>query len=206
MNESEQKNKTENLESIQKIQNWYVVWLGNAGKKYTTTRHNAAWIIAHNEFSKSEWKEHKYSPTFVYEQLKQHGTITHMCPLTLMNHSGQVLNWFAQKQDLTHKNIIVIHDDYHLPMGTIKISHNRGDAGHNGVASVTRHIKTKNYTRIRIGIGEHPEYIPLEKYVLMPFSSYEVSVLEKQSARVFQMIQHIIVNGVESAMNQWNGK
>lgn len=126
------------------------IGLGNPDKKYENTRHNVGHLlISRLPASKSHLKSDNY-----------------------MNESGI----FVQKQIHFYKidpsDLYLIHDDLDLPVGEWRLQFDRGPAGHHGVESVIEHLGTQAFWRIRIGIGK-PEIIPVEKYVLQPFSAEE---------------------------------
>jgi len=127
------------------------IGLGNPGKKYENTRHNVGhMVIDHLPQEKNILKSDTY-----------------------MNESGI----FVQKQVHFYKinlnNLYVIHDDLDLPVGEYRLQFDRGPAGHHGVESIIQHLGTQTFNRIRVGIGHPPSNIPVEDYVLKPFTSEE---------------------------------
>lgn len=167
-----------------------IVGLGNPGEKYNNTRHNAGFMTL-NFFAKKEnlvWKfDKKFNISFI-----KHKDTFFIKPLTFMNNSGQAVALFMNYYKLLPKKIglikqknsdlsqilTVIHDDLDIKLGKYKISIDSRAAGHNGVQSIIDHLKTKNFTRIRIGIKNHkPEQMPVEKYVLQDFDEEEMGVV-----------------------------
>lgn len=167
--------------------------LGNPGDKYIKSRHNAGWIFLDNLLSNPSWQESKKFNAYIYKD----GDTLYLKPLTYMNNSGEsirkVLNYygllekklglfFKDNQDL-NQVLTVIHDELDLDFGKLKISHDSGSAGHKGVASIISHLKTKHFTRLRIGIKNAllKTKIPTENFVLQSFSKEELESLKNIS-------------------------
>lgn len=166
-----------------------VVALGNPGDKYEKSRHNAGWIFLDNLISSPDWQENKKFNALIHKEID---TI-YVKPLTFMNNSGEsvrkVMNFYGllprslgiitkKNQDLSD-TLTVIHDELDLDFGKEKISRDSGSAGHRGVASIINHLKTKNFTRLRLGIKNEllKNKIPAEKFVLQNFSKEELNDL-----------------------------
>ncbi len=132
-----------------------IVGLGNPGKEYETTRHNAGRnaveLVAKNE-DFNEFVFNKTSNALVSKGTIEKENVTLVLPETMMNLSGKAVAAFV-KSPKAAKNLLVIHDDLDLPVGTIKMVFGRGSGGHKGVESVMRALKTKDFARIRIGIS-----------------------------------------------------
>lgn len=185
---------------------YLIVLLGNYGEKYATTRHNVAWIIGDEIFSPNEyhWKYSKYADADYVELSYGNESLVVVKPRTLMNRSGQSVNFFKKEYDIKNKHIIVVHDDIALDHGEVKLSFNRGSGNHNGVASVFNHINGKDCTRVRIGIG-HPDPVPMRDYVLMKMSPKEIELLEFETATKSKNIfKAVIRDGYQQAMNTYN--
>ena len=99
------------------------------------------------------------------------------------------------------EKLIVIYDDLDLPLGTLKISYNRGSGGHKGLESIIRALKTKEFIRIRIGIGKKKD---VEKHILGNFTKLETDTLKKVFKKVSEAVEVIVEEGREIAMNQFN--
>ena len=132
-----------------------IVGLGNPGKEYEKTRHNAGrnaveLLAKQNDFD--EFVFNKTSNALVSKGSIEKENATLVLPETMMNLSGKTVSTFI-KSPKAAKNLLVIHDDLDLPLGTIKMVFARGSGGHKGVESVMRAIKTKEFARIRIGIS-----------------------------------------------------
>lgn len=168
-----------------------IMGLGNPGKEYEQTRHNLGFMIL-DELARQEnltWKKDSKSNALVAEGI---GYLL-VKPQTYMNVSGKTASTLLRYYNLVSKSLFglkkdsdlssiltVIHDELDLPLGTYKTSVNSSSAGHNGVQSIITHLKTKNFTRVRIGINtEARKQIPGDKFVLQSFNKHEEEVIKK---------------------------
>ena len=173
-----------------------IVGLGNPGLKYKNTRHNAGFmaIDAFIENHKQEIKSQKEKYNAIITELKfKDRKIIIAKPLIFINNSGKTIKEIIKYWRINIKNLYIIHDDIDLPLGTVRISKNIDSAGHKGVQSIINELKTKNFTRIRIGIRptETNSYkkIPTDKFVLEKFSKNEKSVIEKAIKKIIEIIE-----------------
>lgn len=154
-----------------------IVGLGNPGKKYKNTRHNVGFQVI-DEFAKeNNFPEFKLSKKF-NALVSEKGNIILVKPQTFMNKSGKAVK--ALLKNTTRTALVVIHDDIDLPLGKIRISKNRGSAGHKGVESIIKEIGFKNFTRFRIGISPKtgkPKNV--ERYVLQKLNKEEEKVIRE---------------------------
>lgn len=162
-----------------------IVGLGNPGEKYKKSRHNAAWIFLNSLLGEETWRENKKFNALVLER----NGLTFLKPLTYMNNSGysvrKIMDYYGlipKKFGLISKKghdfndtLTLIHDELDIEFPKYKISKNSGSAGHNGVASVINQIKSKSFSRLRLGIANPllRDRIPAEKFVMQNFSQEE---------------------------------
>jgi peptidyl-tRNA hydrolase, PTH1 family len=158
----------------------FIIGLGNPGKKYVHTRHNAGYMAVDALSDKLglKWKTDK---RFKAEICENEGLVM-VKPQTFMNLSGEsvraILGYY--KIESPQETLTVIHDDLDIEFGKYKISTDSRSAGHNGVQSIIDNLKTKSFTRVRIGIKtDLREKIPAEKFVLDRFSKEEQLILNK---------------------------
>lgn len=164
-----------------------IIGLGNPGKKYENTPHNAGFSALDLFIEKNSL------PTFSLVKKLQSEISEAMIggikvilvkPLTFMNLSGTAIKKVLseikpQSESLIKLKIIVIHDDIDIPIGDIKISENRGAAGHKGVLSIIKELGTKDFTRVRIGILPDKKYITTDIFVLRRLPEKEKNLLKK---------------------------
>ena len=164
-----------------------IVGLGNPGKKYEKTRHNIGAEII-NELESLNLKN-----------------VILIKPTTFMNESGKVVKGLLKSHRLSPKNLIIIHDDLDLPLGKIKISFNRGAAGHKGVESIIKELKTKSFIRFRVGIQSKLNKIKnIEKFVLEKFTKSEEKIIKEIIQKTTEAVELLLEQGLEKTMNQFN--
>ena len=155
-----------------------VIGLGNPGTRYQHTRHNIGFLVIdalHNHLSMPEWKERKILSAHVAEGGDDDRGVILGKPTTFMNESGKAVVQLVKKYP--RAELVVIHDDLDLAFGKIKISRNSSSAGHNGVQSIINALGTKDFTRVRIGIGRPSDGTPADEFVLHHFTPEELSAL-----------------------------
>ncbi len=164
-----------------------IVGLGNPGKEYELTRHNAGWL-ALAKFAEIENLTSKKSSKLqaeIFDYKVGRNKVVLAKPQTFMNNSGISVQIMMNFYRLTSKDIVVIHDDKDIPVGEIRVQSNRGPAGHNGIKSIIEHIGTQDFTRIRIGVG------PADKEKIEVISDF---VLNKFTKDEFKILQPTFVN------------
>lgn len=140
------------------------------------------------------------------------GSYKVLVPDTYMNLTGKAVAKLVKSKKAAEK-LIVVHDDLDLPLGTIKVSWNRGPGGHNGVLSIIKAVKTEEFTRVRVGISPSTPSgklkkpmgaAPVEKFILGEFSKKEMEGLKKISKKVTEALEIILKEGTVRAMNVCN--
>ncbi len=132
-----------------------IVGLGNPGGKYQYTRHNIGYMAIDNIISaQQDYKIKKKFNSIIYETIIDKNKTILIKPETYMNNSGDAVSQIANFYKIDSKNILVLHDELDIPFGKIRIKSGGGNAGHNGLKSISKKIDN-NYTRVRLGIG-HP--------------------------------------------------
>jgi PTH1 family peptidyl-tRNA hydrolase len=161
-----------------------IVGLGNPGKQYENTRHNAG-FLAVDDFlreEKPEW-EKKFNALFCRRSLAHDTDTAWLKPQTLMNESGKAVRQAAEFYKIdASQDLLVIHDDIDLPLGAVKPADNSSSAGHKGVQNIIDLLGTQEFHRLRIGIeSRQDKSIPqTEKYVLERLSAGEQDQLSKE--------------------------
>jgi peptidyl-tRNA hydrolase, PTH1 family len=151
-----------------------IVGLGNIGEKYQYTRHNVGFMVI-DKMTKNLTTSNINNSNFQSTLLKS-GYNLFSKPTTFMNNSGDAVHAIKEYYKINLENIIVIHDDLDLPFGTVKFKIGGGHGGHNGLRSLDAHI-TKEYIRVRIGIGKPSDKSDVANYVLSNFSKEEMNKL-----------------------------
>ncbi len=184
---------------------YYIIALGNPGRQYEGTRHNIGFAVA-DAFA------HAYELDAPRSSSRYHGRLTEgvlvdtgvtvLWPETYMNNSGEAAVALVPR-DQTH-HLIVVYDDVALPLGKIRISVGGGAGGHNGVKSLIERLHTPEFVRVRLGVGDAPAGVSLERHVLGRFAPEEVPVVEKLINDAVAALEQIVRNGVDAAMNGVN--
>ncbi len=171
-----------------------IVPLGNPGKEYENTRHNAGRVVL----------------SHITEDIKNISMCEVFMPTTFMNESGKAVSEYLKYHE--GRELIVVYDDKDLPVGSIRISYDRGDGGHNGVKSIIESLGTKDFIRIRIGIAKinedgtvnTPTGEDVAKYVLGRMSEEEIIAMKVISTNVLGAIKMIASDGYQKAMEVYN--
>jgi len=173
---------------------YIIIGLGNPGEKYKNTRHNAGRMAA--------------------ELIEKSGQVSakFITPDTFMNKTGAFVAKYVKSKKVAEK-LVVIYDDLDLPLGAFKVAFNRGSGGHRGLDSIIRALKTREFTRIRIGIAsttpsgkiKKPKGdVAVEKFILSDFRKPETEILKKVLKKVAEAAAVICEDGREVAMNKYN--
>ena len=194
---------------------WIFVGLGNPGGEYAATRHNAGRIVL-EEFRAahelSAWEKKKTYDALISKGEAAGAEVLLIEPETFMNESGRSLVPLVKSKKQAQQ-LVVIHDDIDLPLGTWKFSFNRGSGGQKGVESIMATLKTKAFIRIRIGVlPTTPTGKPkkpkgddaVHKFILGKFKEEEMTVLKKNAKEVTKGIETLMKEGLEKAMGEWN--
>lgn len=182
-----------------------VVGLGNPGERYAQTRHNAG-VLAIDvllERTGGRLKSHK-SGCLVAEVALGGSRVVLARPTTYMNESGRrvrgLVTWYKQPVE----NLIVVHDEIDIPFGEVRVKSGGGTAGHNGLGSIVNHLGTKDFARVRVGVGRPPGAKGAAGHVLAGFSSSERKELPFLLVAAADAVEAIVAGGVERAMNEFN--
>ncbi len=188
---------------------YIIVGLGNPGEEYKGTRHNTGRMIV-EDFAKAkkfpDWELDNKSNALKSESKIKKEKVMLLLPETFMNNSGNAVMKVITSKKKAGKNLIVIHDDLDLPLGKFKISFARSSAGHKGVESVIKKIKTEKFVRIRAGTcpKKKPEGKDLIKFLMGKFTPKELSIFKKTSKKIISALEMIISEGLEKAMSKCN--
>ena len=168
-----------------------IVGLGNPGKKYKKTRHNAGFLAIDKIVSNFNFSSPAFQPKFnaeISEGMINDKKIILAKPQTFMNDSGRAVREIMDYYKIDVENVTIIHDDIDISLGKYKIITNRSSAGHKGVQSIIDHFGTKDFLRIRIGIEIENRKTPTEKFVLEKFGKEEMKIVEKVIEEIIEKI------------------
>ncbi len=188
---------------------YLVVGLGNPGKEYARNRHNVGFMVADlvAERIGAKFGRHKRAVADVAEGRLGIGgpRVVLAKPLTYMNLSGGPVTALAQFYKVPPGQIVAVHDELDLPYGQVRAKIGGGEGGHNGLRSMSRSLATKDYARVRFGIGRPPGRQDPADYVLSDFSAAERKELEFLVDRAADVTEAVVVRGVEWAQNAYHG-
>jgi PTH1 family peptidyl-tRNA hydrolase len=184
-----------------------IVGLGNPGAEYAKTRHNAGFLIVEKLALqwKADWRSER---KFVAKMAKavHGGKKILLCePQTFMNLSGEAVSAVVKYYQVPLAHVLVVVDDADLPLGEIRLRPGGGSGGHHGLESVAQHLGSKEYARLRVGIGRKNEARQITGHVLGRFSADENAVLEQVLERATGQIECWLKSGLQKAMSQFNG-
>jgi PTH1 family peptidyl-tRNA hydrolase len=181
-----------------------ITGLANPGAEYEHTRHNAgAWFVEEivNNIHARLRMEAKYHG--LHGLVRIHDQSCHLLiPTTFMNHSGQAVRACMNYHKIPEDAILIAHDEIDLPVGTIKLKFDGGDGGHNGLKDIIRHLNTKKFYRLRIGVGRPDHSKDVVDYVLHPPSKAERQKIDDAIQRALQALPYILSGETHKAMQQ----
>ena len=185
---------------------YLLVGLGNPGRQYRNNRHNIGFMLIDRlaerlkvSFSRVE------SKALVTKATYQDQRLILAKPQTYMNLSGQSVGALLRYYKIPLVNLLVAYDEVDLPLGTIRIRPSGGSAGHRGMKSIFERLGTQDFPRLRLGVGRPPGRMDAASYVLQDFSNDESEIVSTLLEQGVDAILVYIHDGLETAMNQYNG-
>jgi len=183
-----------------------LIGLGNPGREYQTNRHNFGFMLIDRLAVRINARGLKVqSKAIVTSGMYQDRKLILAKPQTYMNLSGQSIQGLANFYKLPLENLLVAHDDLDIPFGTIRMRPGGGPGGQKGVASTIERLGTKDFARLRLGIGRPPGRMDPSAYVLQDFSRDETKMLSELLDRAADAALEFVINGLDKAMNKYNG-
>lgn len=188
---------------------WLIVGLGNPGPEYEKTRHNIGQMVL-DELAKEvggSFKKHSKASAVVVEGRLGFGgpKVILMKSLGYMNTSGGPVSAVAKFYGIDPEHIIVVHDELDIPFDTIKLKIGGGEGGHNGLRDITKALGTKDYYRVRTGIGRPPGRMDTADFVLKPFSSTEAKDLPFLISNAADATVMLIKEGLQATQQRYHG-
>ena len=187
-----------------------VCGLGNPGSEYQATRHNVGWWLLDELHKQGRFERFRRvgNAQAAEARLEDHDVLL-LKPLTYMNESGSAVAEVVEQFGLPLENLLVVCDDFQLPLGQLRVRSNGSDGGHNGLYSIIYNLQSDQFPRLRCGIAS--SFTPKEKtlmasYVLEPFRRDELPDVQAMIERGNNACLTVIEEGLIPAMNQYNSK
>ena len=188
------------------VYDWLIVGLGNPGKKYEFTRHNAGFLCLDVFADANQVKIDRLKFKALIGECRIRGKrCLLMKPQTFMNLSGEAVREAVQFYKIPPERLLVLFDDINLDPGRMRIRRKGKDGGHNGIKNIIYHLGADTFPRIKIGVGAkpHPDY-DLADWVTSPFSKEDLSALRKVADNCCKAIELIVGDDIDAAMGQFN--
>lgn len=183
-----------------------IVGLGNPGHEYDQTRHNMGFMVLDELANRWNFSFNKQKFGGLYSQVvKNNEKIILLKPQKYINLSGEVVKNFISYFKINVKDILVISDDLDLEVGKYKLRYKGGSGGHNGLKNIERHISTKEYKRIKIGISNN-KLIDTKDYVLGKFTEVEKNIVKDTINDIIPILDDYLVMSFDNLMNKYNKK
>lgn len=178
--------------------------LGNPGKQYEFTRHNAGFLMADFYARRHDFSINRIKFKGLTREIVVNGEkALFLKPQTFMNMSGESIREAADFYKVPVEDILVIYDDLSLELGRLRIRRKGTDGGHNGIKNIIYHMQSDTFPRVKIGIGEK-RFGDLRNFVLSPFSNSNLEILREIAKINMDVIDTFIKDGVDAAMNRYN--
>ncbi|HDL04163.1 MAG: aminoacyl-tRNA hydrolase [Candidatus Zixiibacteriota bacterium] len=182
-----------------------VIGLGNIGEKYAGTRHNLGFEVLDLVFEKLGLEDRKSGPFYYRAEKKIDDRIVRFVwPTTYMNNCGIAVSHALAEFGVSPEDMLVVVDDYNLPLGKLRIRLKGSDGGHNGLESIINHLKSRDFPRLRLGIGPIPENIGSIDFVLGRFSCEEAGNKKKMLEKAGDVVLYSFNHRLEEAMTIYN--
>ncbi|HEY1173805.1 MAG TPA: aminoacyl-tRNA hydrolase [Verrucomicrobiae bacterium] len=187
---------------------YLIVGLGNPGSRYANTRHNAGFLLV--EELASKWGANWTDSASLHSRLamaRAGERKVWLCqPQTYMNDSGLAVQAVVSYYRVPLENVVVVVDDADLPIGEIRLRGSGGTGGHHGLESIEKHLGSRQYARLRVGIGRQEQDVrQIAGYVLGQFGAEERELFGKVAKRASDQIDCWLTRGLGVAMSQFNG-
>lgn len=183
-----------------------IVGLGNPGAEYADTRHNAGFLLVEKLAArwKCDWANERKFRARIAKTAYNNKRVFLCEPQTFMNLSGETVGALKNFYQLPLAQLMVVADDADLPLGTVRLRSSGSSGGHHGLESVEQHVASREYARLKIGIGRKDGLREITNHVLGRFDSAENELLGKVLDRASRQVETWLDAGIEKAM-QWNG-
>jgi len=187
------------------VDRWLVVGLGNPGPEYAGNRHNAGFMVLDELAARAggRFKAHRSRAEVLEGRLAGVPAVLAK-PLSFMNLSGGPVKALSDFYKVDPARVVVVHDELDIPYGALRAKLGGGDNGHNGLKSITKSLATKDYLRVRFGIGRPPGRMDAAAYVLRDFATAERKDLAFLVDRASDVVESLIKVGLEPTQNAFH--
>lgn len=185
-----------------------IVGLGNPGAEYAKTRHNAGFMLADllAKRWRADWTNEKKFQSRIAKTERDGRRVVLCEPQTFMNLSGEAVGTLVKFYQVRPRSeLVVAMDDADLPLGEIRLRPSGSSGGHHGLESIEQHLGSREYARLRIGIGRKDGAREISGHVLGRLNASEMAVMEKVLARAAEQIECWLAHGLQKAMSHFNG-
>jgi PTH1 family peptidyl-tRNA hydrolase len=184
-----------------------IVGLGNPGAEYAKTRHNAGFALVEKLAArwKADWKNERRFGARIARVERNDGRVLLCQPQTFMNLSGEAVGALKNFYQLPLERLLVAVDDADLPLGEIRLRASGSSGGHHGLESIERHLNSREFARLRVGIGRADGAREITDYVLSGFSSTEAALADTVLSVACDQAECWLDAGIQKAMSQFNG-
>jgi len=181
---------------------WLVVGLGNPGPSYAKNRHNAGFMVLDVLAARAggRFKSHRARADVLEGRLAGARAVLAK-PRSFMNESGGPVKALRDFYKVPVERLVVVHDELDIPFGAVRLKQGGGDNGHNGLRSITKSLATREYPRVRFGVGRPPGRMDAAAFVLKDFSAAERRDLDLEVDRAADAVEALIADGLAAAQN-----
>ena len=185
---------------------WLVAGLGNPDERYAITRHNVGRMVADELATDAgeRFRKVRFLPTEVAEVRLGDERVLVARSTRYMNESGTSYASLAKKHDIDPAHVIAVHDELDIPAGTIRVKLGGGTAGHNGLRSLERSLRSREFLRVRVGIGRPPGRQEPADFVLQPVAARDRADLALLVSHAADAVRSLIADGLERTQDRFN--
>lgn len=187
--------------NIQKV----IMGLGNPGEQYEKTRHNFGFMVVDRLADKKQLSFCLSGKPYVWSETDIVSVGVCLCkPLTYMNNSGVAARDILHSYNLTPEDLLVIYDDINLPLGKVRLRKRGSSGGHRGIQSIIDQLESREFPRLRLGIGPQDEGVAAEDYVLDNFRKAEIPIAKNVIETAAKVAEDFLSCDIEHVMNRYN--
>lgn len=190
--DSLERQSTSTPDQAKKYSRILVVGLGNPGAKYDGTRHNIGFEVLDNLID--DWSEDKKRKGLRAKKFIDGVEVHFLKPQTFMNLSGVSVQAYCAYYDISPRAVIIVHDEVDISFGDIRTKCGGGSAGHNGIKSIESQLGTKDFWRVRVGVGRPTDNMPLDAFVLARWTNEQKTALNTLIEHATHTVDNMLVN------------